>query len=74
MTKADLYQLVDQLPDDVVASMAMLLKRITSRQLDPDQMWVWSQWWQDQLRASFADLSEGRTQRFETSGDLLASM
>ncbi len=42
-------------------------------QLDPDQAWVWTAEWQEQLRSSLADLEAGRTQRFGTSEEFLAS-
>ena len=74
MSKAELHHLIDQLPDDAVEGTAMLLRRITLRQIDPDQAWVWTDQWQEQLRASFADVAAGRTQRFENGEDLLASL
>lgn len=74
MTKADLYRLVDDLPDDAVEDTAVLLKRITLRQLDPAQAWVWTDQWQEQLRGSFADLEAGRIQRFDNGEDFLAAL
>jgi hypothetical protein len=74
MTKADLYRLVDDLPDDAVEDTAVLLKRITLRQLDPAQAWVWTDQWQEQLRGSFADLEAGRIQRFDNGEEFLAAL
>ena len=74
MTKAELYHLVDELPDDAVAGTAVLLKRIAHRQLDPDQAWVWSDEWQEQLRESVADLKAGRTRHFDSGEDFLATL
>lgn len=74
MTKADLYHLVDDLPEDAVEATAVLLKRITLRQLDPGQAWVWTEHWQEQLTGSFGDLEAGRTQHFDTGEDFLAAL
>ena len=74
MTKSELYELVDHLPDDTVAGTAALLKRIALRQLDPDQAWVWTEEWQGQLRASAADLKHGRTRLYDNGEDLLAAL
>jgi hypothetical protein len=74
VTKAELYELVDELPDDTVAGTAALLKRIALRQLDPDQAWIWTEEWQGQLRGSTADLKHGRTRRFDSGEDLLAAL
>ena len=74
MTKADLYRLVDALPDDALDDTAVLLKRITLHQLDPAQAWIWTDQWQEQLRGSFADLEAGRTQHFDNGEDFLAAM
>jgi len=74
VTKADLHHLVDELPDDAIESTAVLLQRIRLHQFDPDQAWVWSEWWQEQLRGAFADVAQGRTQRFDTGEELVASL
>jgi len=74
VTKADLHQLVDELPDEAVESTAVLLERIRLHQFDPNQAWIWSEQWQQQLRGSFADVGEGRTQRFDNGDDLLTSL
>lgn len=74
MNKAELHQLVDELPDDAVEATATLLRRIQVHQFDPDQAWVWSDWWQEQLRDAFADVAEGRTQRFDSGDELVASL
>jgi len=74
MTKADLHQLVDSLPDEAVDGAALLLQRVMLGQVDPAQAWVWTAEWQDQLRQSLADLATGRTQRFDSDEDFLASL
>jgi hypothetical protein len=74
MTKADLHQLIDSLPDEAVDGAALLLQRVMLGQVDPAQAWVWTAEWQDQLRQSLADLATGRTQRFDSDEDFLASL
>lgn len=45
MTKAELHQLVDRLPDQAVDGAAILLE-ITDGRIDPEQAWFWTQEWQ----------------------------
>jgi hypothetical protein len=74
MTKADLHELVDELPEEALDGAAFLLERLLRGQVDPDQAWVWSAEWQERLRSCLADLEAGRTQRFSTSEEFLASL
>jgi hypothetical protein len=74
MTKADLHQLVDALPDEAVEGAGFFLKRVLRGDVDPDQAWIWTTEWQDQLRSSLAELAEGRTRRFDSSAEFLASL
>ena len=74
MTRADLHQLVDALPDEAVEGAGHFLKRVVRGEVDPDQAWVWTTEWQDQLRSSLAELAGGRTRRFDSSDDFLASL
>jgi hypothetical protein len=74
MTKTDLHQLVDALPDEAVEAAGILLKRVLRGEVDPEQAWVWTTEWQDQLRSSLADVAEGRSRRFDSSGEFLASL
>ena len=74
MTKADLHELVDELPEEALNGAAFLLERLLRGRVDPDQAWVWTAEWQERLRSSLADLEAGRTQRFSTSEEFLASL
>ncbi len=74
MTKADLHQLVDALPDEAVEGAGLFLERVLRGEVDPGQAWVWSAEWQDRLRSSLADLAEGRTRSFDSGDDFLASL
>jgi hypothetical protein len=74
MTRADLHQLVDALPDEAVEGAGLFLERVVRGDMDPGQAWVWTTEWQDQLRSSLEDLAAGRTQRFDSSDEFLASL
>lgn len=74
MTKADLHQLVDALPDEAVEGAGLLLERVLRGEVDPEQAWVWTTEWQDQLRSSLADVAEGRTRRFDSTDEFLTSL
>jgi hypothetical protein len=74
MTKADLHQLVDALPDEAVEGAGLLLERVVRGEVDPDQAWVWNTEWQDQLRSSLADLAEGRSRLFDNTDEFLTSL
>jgi hypothetical protein len=74
VTRAELHELVDRLPDDAVEVAALFLARLRRGDIDPDQTWVWTPEWQDQLRSSIEDIAAGRTQRFGSDEEFLASL
>lgn len=74
MTRAELHHLIDELPDDALDGTADLLRRITVRELDPDQAWVWTAKWQEKLREAHGDLAAGRVERYESSEEFLGSL
>lgn len=74
VVKADLYELVDALPDEALDSAALFLRRVLMGHVEPEQMWVWTQEWQEQLRSSLADLAARRSFRFDTNEEFLASL
>jgi len=74
MTKAELHRLIDELPDAAVDGASLLIQRVMLDQLDPEQAWVWTSEWQGQLRQSLTDLSAGRTHRYDSDEDFLASL
>jgi hypothetical protein len=74
MTKADLHQLVDAVPDEAVEGAGLFLERVLRGEVDPKQASVWASEWQDQLRSSLADLAEGRSRRFDSTDEFLASL
>ena len=50
MTKAELHDLVDDLPEEAIEGAALFLKQVVSRRIAPDQLWFWSPEWQTKER------------------------
>jgi hypothetical protein len=74
VTKADLHDLVDRLPDGAVDGAVILLEEITDDRIDPEQAWFWTQEWQQREREADEDLAAGRVTRFENDEDFLAAL
>ena len=74
VTRTELHELVDELPDDAVEGAGLVLARLVRGEVDPDQAWVWTPEWQDQLRSSLAELSAGRTERFSSDKEFFTSL
>lgn len=74
MTRADLHQLVDHLPDEAVDGAAILLGEISDGRIDPEQAWFWTREWQGREREADRDLAAGRATRFESDEQFLAAL
>ena len=74
MTKAELHDMIDQLPEDAVDGVSLLLKCVAMHQIDCAQAWVWADEWQGKLSASLADLEEGRVQQHGSGGEFLEAL
>jgi len=74
MTRADLHELVDQLPEEAVDAAGFLLRRVRDMEIDADQAWVWTEEWKSQLRDSITDLEAGRTRKFGRGEGFLSSL
>jgi hypothetical protein len=74
MTKADLHQLVDRLPDAAVDGAAILLEEITAGRIDSEQAWFWTREWQEREREADDDLAAGRATRFESDDEFLTAL
>ncbi|MGD0455965.1 MAG: hypothetical protein ABSB69_20460 [Solirubrobacteraceae bacterium] len=74
MTKAELHELVDRLPDGAVDGAAMLLGEISAGRIDPEQAWFWTQEWQAKEREADEDLAADRVTRYESDEELLAAL
>ena len=72
MTKAELHQMVDRLPDQAVDGAAILLREVTDGRIDPEQAWLWTREWQE--READKDLANGRVTRFESDENFLAEL
>jgi hypothetical protein len=73
MTKAELHELVDRLPEQAVPGAAILLEEITDGRIDPEQAWFWTREWQEKEREADEDLAAERGTRYESDEDLLAA-
>jgi hypothetical protein len=84
MTKMELYRVIDELPDDVIARLdrglpiALVLTneggRPVLREIDPKQAWFWTPEWQACEREADADLAAGRSVRYDGDEEFLAHL
>jgi hypothetical protein len=74
MTKADLHQLVDRLPDAAVDGAAILLEEITDGRIDPEQAWFWTREWQAKEREADEDLAAGRGTTYQSDDESLGAL
>jgi len=74
MTKAELHQMVDRLPDQAVDGAAILLGEMTDGRIDPEQAWFWTREWQQREREADEDLAAGRVTRYESDEQFLAAL
>jgi hypothetical protein len=74
MTKAELHELVDRLPDGAVDGAAVLLGEISAGRIDPGQAWFWTREWQENEREADDDLTAGRATSYDTDAEFLAAL
>jgi hypothetical protein len=74
MTKAELHELVDRLPDGAVDGAAVLLGEISAGRIDPEQAWFWTREWQKQEREADDDRAAGRVMTYENDAEFLAAL
>ena len=74
MTKADLHELVDRLPEGAVDGAALLLEEITDGRIDPEQAWFWTREWQAKEHEADEDLGASRVTTFESDDELLGAL
>ena len=74
MTKAELHELVDRLPDGAIDGAAILLGEISDGRIDPEQTWFWMREWQAREREADDDLAAGRLTRYESDEEFLAAL
>ena len=74
MTRAELHEMVDRLPDEAVDGAAVPLGEITAGRIDADQAWFWTREWQTKEREADADRLEGRATGYESDEELLAAL
>lgn len=74
MTKAELHNLIDELPDAAVEGAGVLLRGIIKGPIDPDQAWFWTPEWQAGEREADADIAAGRGTRYDSDEEFLAAL
>jgi hypothetical protein len=74
MTKGELHELVDRLPEGAVDGAAILLGEISDGRIDPDQAWFWTREWQTREREADDDLAAGRVTSYESDEEFLAAL
>jgi hypothetical protein len=74
MTKAELHELVDRLPEQAVDGAAILLESITDGRIDPDQAWFWTREWQAKEREADEDIAAGRGTTYESDEAFLEGL
>jgi hypothetical protein len=74
MTKAELHEMVDRLPDGAVDGAAILLEEITDGRIDADQAWFWTREWQAKEREADEDLAAGRGDTYASDDEFLAAL
>ena len=74
MTKADLHELVDRLPEQAVGGAAVLLGEMTDGKIDPEQAWFWTREWQEREREADEDIAAGRGTTYESDDDFVAAL
>jgi hypothetical protein len=74
MTKAELHELGDELPEDALAGAAVLLRGIIDGPLDPSQAWFWTPQWQAGEREADQQLAAGEGTVHRTTDDFIAHL
>ena len=74
MTKAELHELVDRLPEQAVDGAAVLLEEISVGRIDPEQAGFWTREWSEKEREADEDIAAGRVTRHEGDEDFLAAL
>lgn len=74
MTRAELHEMVDRLPDEAVDGAAVLLEEITAGRIDPDQAWFWTREWQSMEHEAEGDRLAGRATAYDSDEQFLAAL
>ncbi len=74
MTRAELHEMVERLPDEAVDGAAVLLEEITAGRIDPGQAWFWTREWQSMEREAEADRLAGRATGYDSDEEFLAAL
>jgi hypothetical protein len=74
MTRTELHELVDRLPDGAVDGAAVLLEEISEGRIDPEQAWFWTREWQAREHEADKDLAADRITSYGSDEEFLAAL
>jgi hypothetical protein len=74
MTKAELHELEDELPDAALEGAAVLLRGIIDGPIDPAQAWFWTPQWQAGEREADEQIAAGEGTVHRGTEDFIAHL
>jgi hypothetical protein len=74
VTKAELHELIDALPEGSLDGAAVLLRGIIQGPIDPDQAWFWTPAWQAGEREADEQLASGQGVVHHSTEELIAHL
>jgi hypothetical protein len=74
MTKTELHELVDELPENAVDGAAVFLRSLARGAMDPEQAWFWTREWQAKEREADDDRTAGHVSRYASDEDFLTAL
>jgi len=74
MTKAELHQLVDTLPDEAVDAATVLVREVAEGRIDPDQAWFWTPEWQAGEREADTEYAQGEGVIYHSDEEFVAHL
>jgi hypothetical protein len=74
VTKAELHELVDALPDGSLDGAAVLLRSIIKGPIDPDQAWFWTPAWQAGEREADQQLTDSEGTVYRSTEEFISHL
>jgi hypothetical protein len=74
MTKSELHELVEKLPESAVDGAAVFLEEIAEGRIDPDQAWFWTRQWQEGEQEADAQAAAGEGTVFESTEEFVTHL
>jgi hypothetical protein len=74
VTKAELHELIDALPEASLDGAAVLLRGIIEGPIDPDQAWFWTPAWQAREREADQQIADREGTVHRSTDDFIAHL